>query len=151
MNHAPLATDRKRHRERRQAGVPRSACAVGDGRCFEYHKGWGTHRATWLPPTGHSVRRLDDPPEALSANHDLLTDDVEPLGLFDVVHARFVLHHLGERAADGLRRLVTLLAPGGRVLIEDPLWDNRYDPSYPNAATLQAEADEFEVATVPPD
>ncbi len=77
---------------------------------------------------------------------DLLTDDLDPLGLFDVVHARFVLHHLGERAADGLGRLVSLLAPGGRVLVEDPLWDNRYDPSYPNAATFQAEDDEFEVA-----
>ena len=32
------------------------------------------------------------------------------------------------------------------MLVGDPLWDNRYDPSYPNAAALQAEDDEFEGA-----
>lgn len=63
----------------------------------------------WLD--GHA----DDGVEVL--RHDVVLDD--PLaGPFDLVHARLLLVHLPDRDAV-LRRLISTLRPGGRLVIED--------------------------------
>jgi len=51
--------------------------------------------------------------------HDLLRDDL-PGAAFDLVHERSVLSWLGDGGA--LERLVTSLAPGGWLLVEDFDW-----------------------------
>ena len=54
--------------------------------------------------------------------HNILTDDVGTLGTFDLIHVRFVLHHLGTtEGISALGRLIGLLRPGGRILVEDVL------------------------------
>jgi SAM-dependent methyltransferase len=85
-------------------------------------------------------------PRLVVLRHDMLADDLDQLGRFDLVHARFLLHHLGDQAGEALARMVSLLAPGGRIAVEEPLWDNRYDPSHPDAERLQAEDDALEAA-----
>lgn len=49
--------------------------------------------------------------------HDITSDDLEEGG-FDLIHARAVLEHLPERQRV-VDHLVSLLAPGGRLLLED--------------------------------
>jgi SAM-dependent methyltransferase len=49
--------------------------------------------------------------------HDVAADPPPP-GAFDLVHARLVLVHVGDRA-EALRRMVSALRPGGRLLLED--------------------------------
>lgn len=69
--------------------------------------------------------------------HDVLTDEL-PEGAFDFVHARAVLMHLPARMAT-LRRMVSWLAPGGWLLVEEcdfGLWMGDFDPiwaSHPRA------------------
>jgi 2-polyprenyl-3-methyl-5-hydroxy-6-metoxy-1,4-benzoquinol methylase len=61
--------------------------------------------------------------------HDVTTDDL-PEGSFDFVHARAVLMHIAERMAT-LRRMVSWLAPGGCLLVEEcdfGMWLGDYDP-----------------------
>jgi SAM-dependent methyltransferase len=71
--------------------------------------------------------------------HDIVADAVDQLGQFDIVHVRLVLHHLGvEGGTVALQRLVRLLAPGGRILVEEPLVNLHPDPRHPAAATYTA-------------
>ena len=42
---------------------------------------------TWLDQITHPGLRV--------VRHNILDDDLEPLGTFDLVHIRFVVHHLG--------------------------------------------------------
>ncbi|KIF66809.1 methyltransferase [Streptomyces sp. AcH 505] len=49
--------------------------------------------------------------------HDVAADPPPP-GAFDLVHARLVLVHVGDRA-EALRRMIGALRPGGRLLLED--------------------------------
>jgi len=61
--------------------------------------------------------------------HDVTTDEF-PVESFDFVHARAVLMHIGQRMAT-LRRMVSWLAPGGWLLVEDAdfgMWLGDYDP-----------------------
>ncbi|MCH0563482.1 MULTISPECIES: trans-aconitate 2-methyltransferase [unclassified Streptomyces] len=50
--------------------------------------------------------------------HDITTDEF-PDGSFDVIHVRYLLHHLPTRA-EVFARIVRWLAPGGRLVIEEP-------------------------------
>jgi SAM-dependent methyltransferase len=50
--------------------------------------------------------------------HDIRTDTFPP-GSFDLIHTRAVLMHISPRV-DLLRRMVTWLAPGGWVVLEEP-------------------------------
>ncbi|MCH0539208.1 class I SAM-dependent methyltransferase [Streptomyces sp. MUM 203J] len=50
--------------------------------------------------------------------HDVTADDF-PDGAFDVIHARYLLHHLPTRQ-EVFGRIVRWLAPGGRLVIEEP-------------------------------
>jgi SAM-dependent methyltransferase len=78
-------------------------------------------------------------PNYRALRHDIVTDPLDELGLFDVVHLRFVLHHLGrERGPIALRRCVQLLKPGGRLLVEEPLGIQRGDPGNDASATFEA-------------
>ncbi len=52
--------------------------------------------------------------------HDVVADDL-PGDAFDLIHARLVLEHLPEREL-ALKRLVTALAPGGVLFLEDFDW-----------------------------
>jgi SAM-dependent methyltransferase len=73
--------------------------------------------------------------------HDVRTDDF-PLGSFDFVHERAVLMHIGERMAT-LRRMVSWLAPGGWLLLEDcdfGMWAGDYDPLWAAHPAAQHEA-----------
>lgn len=58
-----------------------------------------------------------DLPAVEVRRHDIVRDD-PPAGPFDIVDVRLLLIHLPERE-DVLRRLIGLLAPGGRILIEE--------------------------------
>jgi trans-aconitate methyltransferase len=67
-------------------------------------------------------------PNLTALGHDVRTDGF-PEGSFDLVHARAVLMHIGQRMAT-LRRMVSWLAPGGWLLVEDGdfgLWSSDYD------------------------
>jgi len=106
------------------------AIGVGPGwRCLEVGAGGGSI-TRWLcervGPTG-SVRAVDLDTrfvEGIAAGNltvdqlDLTTSEL-PQGTYDLVHARFVLCHIGarEQVLDGL---VASLRPGGWLLIEDP-------------------------------
>ncbi len=80
--------------------------------------GGRTGRAGHVTATELDVRYL----EGLSARnltvlrHDVTCDPL-PEGVFDLVHARFVLEHLRERE-DVLDRMVSWLAPGGLLVVE---------------------------------
>lgn len=109
--------------------------AVGPGwRCWEVGAGGGTV-ATWLagqvagPKAGGrtagqvlatdvdvSVLSTVSVPRLSVQRHDVARDPM-PDGLFDLIHARFVLEHLAERE-DVLDRLVHALAPGGVIAVE---------------------------------
>ena len=106
------------------------AIGVGPGwRCLEVGAGGGSI-TRWLCDrvgAGGSVRAVDLDTrfvEALDASNltvdrlDLTTSEL-PQGAYDLVHARFVLCHIGarEQVLDGL---VASLRPGGWLLIEDP-------------------------------
>jgi len=61
--------------------------------------------------------------------HDIRTDTFPP-GSFDLVHTRAVLMHISP-GADLLRRIVTWLAPGGWLVLEEPdfgMWIGDADP-----------------------
>jgi len=68
-------------------------------------------------------------PGLVVLRQDLRTDDL-PAGPFDLVHARAVLMHVGERMAV-LEKMSAVLAPGGWLLVEEPdfgMWLGDYDP-----------------------
>jgi len=94
-------------------------------RCLEIAAGGGSF-ARWLAdrvgPAG-SVLATDLKPQLIAEHpgvtvrrHDITVD--EPLGLFDLVHARLLLNHLPEREV-ALRHMIGALAPGGVLLTED--------------------------------
>lgn len=72
--------------------------------------------------------------------HDIRTDTFA-LGSFDLIHTRAVLMHLSP-SVDLLRRIVTWLAPGGWLVLEEPdfgMWIGDADPLWATApATAQA-------------
>jgi SAM-dependent methyltransferase len=105
------------------------ALGVAEGwRCLEVGGGGGSI-ARWLcqraGPNGHVVvTDLDTrflaalgEPNLDVRQHDITRDQL-PERAFDLVHARFVLEHLADRAAT-LRRMIASLAPGGWLLIEE--------------------------------
>lgn len=61
--------------------------------------------------------------------HDIRTDTFPP-GSFDLIHTRAVLMHISP-SVDLLRRVVTWLAPGGWLVLEEPdfgMWIGDADP-----------------------
>jgi SAM-dependent methyltransferase len=61
--------------------------------------------------------------------HDVRTDAFPP-GSFDLIHTRAVLMHISP-SVDLLRRMVTWLAPGGWLVLEEPdfgMWTGDADP-----------------------
>ena len=107
-----------------------AALGVADGwRCLEVGGGGGSI-AAWLcrcvGPTG-SVVATDLDPRFLNGlelsnlevwEHDVTRDPL-PERAFDLVHSRWLLHHLAD-PADVLHRLAAALRPGGWLLIEEP-------------------------------
>lgn len=102
--------------------------------------------------TGHVVatdvdtRWLDEirHPNLTVLRHDIVLDDLAPLGTFDVIHVRFLLHHLGlERTTLAVHRFYELLRPGGRLLVEETIGDNRADPAHRSSAANVADVNAF--------
>jgi SAM-dependent methyltransferase len=106
------------------------AAGVGAGwQCLEVGAGGGSI-AHWLcevvGPTGRVVATdidtrlaaIDAPPGLELLTHDLTREPL-PAGAFDLVHARWLLHHLPDLDA-AIARLVGALKPGGLLLIEEP-------------------------------
>jgi len=97
-------------------------------RCLEIGAGTGSI-ARWLAArsgrTGKvlacdiDTTRLHGVPDVEVVRHDI-NDGVPPGGPFDLIHARFVLTHLPRREQI-LADLVDALAPGGWLVIGDPL------------------------------
>jgi SAM-dependent methyltransferase len=101
-----------------------------DWRCLELGAGTGTV-ARWLAdrcPDGsvtatdldlRLVRSRREPqPNLAWVHHDVTRDEFAPAS-FDLIHARYLFCHLRSRAAD-LARVVTWLAPGGWLVLEEP-------------------------------
>jgi SAM-dependent methyltransferase len=66
--------------------------------------------------------------------HDIRTDAFPPSS-FDLIHTRAVLMHISPRM-DVLQRMVTWLAPGGWLLLEEPdfgMWSGDADPVWANS------------------
>jgi SAM-dependent methyltransferase len=104
---------------------------AGPGRrCLEVGAGGGTV-ACWLADrvvpggsvvatdveTGFLDAQVQHHPALEVLRHDLATDDLP--GGFDLVHARWLVHWLPDRAL-ALRRMVGALRPGGVLLVEEP-------------------------------
>jgi SAM-dependent methyltransferase len=132
-------------------------------RCLEVGGGQGSI-ARWLceyvGPEGHvTATDLETDflvqlslPNLVVLRHDVTTDEFAD-GSFDFVHARAVLMHIGQRTAT-LRRMVSWLAPGGWLLVEDAdfgMWLGDYDPiwsahppawheAFPNGSLSQGRA-----------
>jgi 2-polyprenyl-3-methyl-5-hydroxy-6-metoxy-1,4-benzoquinol methylase len=105
------------------------AIGVTDGwKCLEVGAGGGSI-ARWLAmvvgPSGKvvatdlSTRLLEQLPmqNIEVRQHNILTDQLES-GLYDLVHARAVLMHLGE-PEKALEKMAKSLRPGGWLFIED--------------------------------
>jgi SAM-dependent methyltransferase len=96
--------------------------------CLEVGAGGGSI-AAWLCErvgTGGRVVATDLDTRFLDAlqaphlavwRHNIMTDDL-PNCAFDLIHARFVVEHLADRAS-ALRRMAGALKPGGWLLVED--------------------------------
>ena len=96
--------------------------------CLEVGAGGGSV-ARWLSeqvgPTGRvvatdiDIRWLKD---IKLANVEALTHDINldslPEGAFDIVHVRWLLHHLADPGL-AIRRIISALRPGGWLLIEE--------------------------------
>jgi SAM-dependent methyltransferase len=108
------------------------ALGIGPGsRCLEVGAGRGSI-ARWLAdrvgPSGRVVAIdleltfLDDidGPNLEAHQQDVLVDE-PPGGPFDLIHCRAVLMHIPERRR-ALERMASWLAPGGRLLAEEPDW-----------------------------
>lgn len=124
------------------------ALGVGRGaRCLEVAAGAGScavHLANRVGRRGRvlatdvDLRWLEQRqlPNLERRRQDLTGDDLGEAG-FDVVHGRLVLHHLGGRAEAVVARLASLLAPGGRLLLEEPdLREMRVAPGHARADEL---------------
>ncbi|GAA4840213.1 methyltransferase domain-containing protein [Saccharopolyspora rosea] len=115
--------DRASRRALETAGVPRGAACLdvgaGDGSVARLLAELVGERGR-VVALDRDVRFLDPaglPSTVEVCERDLLTDGM-PSGSFDLVHARMVLSHLPERDAV-LDDLVSLLAPGGRILLSE--------------------------------
>lgn len=106
------------------------AAGIGAGaHCLEVGAGGGSI-AHWLchvvGPTGRVVATdidprlvaLDAPPGLEVLQHDLTRDPL-PAAQFDLVHVRWLLHHLPD-LDPVIDRLVAALKPGGLLLVEEP-------------------------------
>lgn len=102
---------------------------IGAGaRCLEVGAGGGSI-ARWLcecvGPSGRvlatdiNIQLLDDVDCAQLElrQHDIMADDL-PHGEFDLVHTRWLLHHLPEPER-AIRRMMDALRPGGWLLLEE--------------------------------
>ena len=105
---------------------------IGPGwQCWEIGAGGGSI-ARWLAercgPTGHVLVTDIDPRYLVEAaglthphieiqRHDMGSDPL-PAQSFDLIHARLVLIHMPARE-QALERMVTALAPGGWLMVED--------------------------------
>ena len=114
---------------------------IGSGaRCLEIGGGRGSI-TRWLSdvvgPTGRVIATdlqvgfLNDidASNVEVLRHDVRTDTFPP-GSFDLIHTRAVLMHISP-SADLLRRIVTWLAPGGWLVLEEPdfgMWIGDADP-----------------------
>jgi SAM-dependent methyltransferase len=114
--------------------------------------GWLRILSEWVGPNGHVVGTdVDDgllesartfvETESL-ANVEIVRDDLFaselPERSFDLVHARFQIAPLG-RAAEQLDAYLKMVAPGGRIVLEDPdssSW--HFNPSAPALERLIA-------------
>jgi SAM-dependent methyltransferase len=134
---------------------------VGQGaRCLEIGGGRGSI-TRWLSdvvgPTGRVIATdlqtgfltEIDAPNVEVVRHDIRTGTFPP-GSFDLIHTRAVLMHISP-GVDVLRRMVTWLAPGGWMVLEEPdfgMWIGDADPvwatsppttqvAFPNLALAQ--------------
>ncbi|MGH9042095.1 MAG: methyltransferase [Acidimicrobiia bacterium] len=127
-------------------GTTRHLDAVGVGvgwRCLEVGAGAGSI-ARWLcervGPAGRVVATdlktgfIDSLPGEYSCaevlTHDVVADELEA-DTFDLIHARLLLEHLPDRDL-ALKRLVTALAPGGVLMLEDFDWCSLVTPPGPD-------------------
>ena len=96
--------------------------------CLELGAGAGTISAWMADQVGAEGRVMSTdidtsfhdemPANVIVREHDIENDKPLPAGHFDIVHARAVLQHLPTRE-QVLADLVTLLKPGGWIVIED--------------------------------
>lgn len=120
------------------------ACGVTAGwQCLEVGAGGGSI-ARWLcPQVGTDGRVLatdidttlaavDVPSNLELVTHDLTRDPLPPAA-FDLVHCRWLLHHLPD-LDDAIVRLFGAVKPGGVLLIEEP----DFFPVHAGAPTLHA-------------
>lgn len=127
-----------------QAGIHSTA------RCMEVGAGSGSI-AGWLADRvdgSGEVVATDTDPSHLRAHrhvrtvlHNIATDPLEPLGSFDLIHARLVLGHLANRR-EVLARLAGALNPGGVLAVEEfaASWDRCVmDAPDPDAGRLFGE------------
>jgi len=114
---------------------------VGTGtRCLEIGGGRGSI-TRWLSDLAGPAGRVIatdlqlgflseiDAPNVEVVAHDIRTGTFPP-GSFDLIHTRAVLMHISP-GTDLLRRIVTWLAPGGWVVLEEPdfgMWTGDADP-----------------------
>jgi SAM-dependent methyltransferase len=114
---------------------------VGTGaRCLEIGGGRGSI-TRWLSDVAGPAGRVIatdlqlgflaeiDAPNVEVLRHDIRTGTFPP-GCFDLIHARAVLMHISP-SVDLLRRMVTWLAPGGWLVLEEPdfgMWIGDADP-----------------------
>jgi SAM-dependent methyltransferase len=109
-------------------------------RCLEIGGGRGSI-TRWLSdvvgPTGRVIAtdlqtgflNEIDAPNVEAVRHDIRTGTF-PAGSFDLIHTRAVLMHISP-GMDLLRRMVTWLAPGGWLVLEEPdfgMWIGDADP-----------------------
>jgi SAM-dependent methyltransferase len=125
---------------------------VGAGaRCLEIGGGRGSV-TRWLSevvgPAGRVIAtdlQLGFLTEIDASNVEVLRHDIRtgafPPGSFDLIHTRAVLMHISP-SVDLLRRMVTWLAPGGWLVLEEPdfgMWIGDADPVWATApATARA-------------
>ncbi|MBV9359253.1 MAG: class I SAM-dependent methyltransferase [Chloroflexi bacterium] len=132
--------DPSRHRELERLQVIQAACDPASTRWLQYlgvAAGWhclevgagGGSIAAWLVdrvgPTGTVLAtdlRVDQMAGLVAPNLQVRVHDVgaDPLdeAAYDLVHLRFVLQHLPDRARV-LRKLIAALRPGGWLLVEE--------------------------------
>jgi len=100
-----------------------------DWRCLELGAGRGSV-ARWLAercPDGQVIAADLDPRLVVTGNlpnltvlrHDATTDELDPAS-FDLIHCRAVLTHIPDRDRV-LAKAATWLAPGARLVIEEPI------------------------------
>jgi SAM-dependent methyltransferase len=111
------------HRRLRETGIS-AGC-----RCLEVGGGGGSI-TRWLceqvGPDGYVLATDVEPtlleqvhfPQLETRRHDILNDP-PPAPEFDVVHARWLLHHLPD-PVEAMRRMVSAVRPGGWIVFEEP-------------------------------